>query len=263
MEDTADKKIQRDDIFSRYVRAGKRTYFFDVKATKADDYYLTLTESTKRYNDDGTFRYEKHRLFLYKEDFNKFSDRLAEVMEFIIKEKGEAPIRSQYNSGGNYEKKESTDSKEVTENKSEAAATDASNELEKATESDSPVGGEETTEASETKETTEASETKETTEETETTDEAQATVTEETETPSSASEEEGEETSEDKTENAVVESGPDNKEETDKFTDVNFDDLGKDTEQNPEDAATIDAAEAAAATADEQTSETSEEENKS
>ena len=91
MEDIADKKIQRDDIFSRYVRAGKRTYFFDVKATKADDYYLTLTESTKRYNDDGTFRYEKHRLFLYKEDFEKFSDRLSEVMEFIIKEKGEVP----------------------------------------------------------------------------------------------------------------------------------------------------------------------------
>ncbi|MFH1320815.1 MAG: DUF3276 family protein [Bacteroidota bacterium] len=84
---------ERDDVFSRYVRAGKRTYFFDVKTTRADDYYLTITESTRRYNDDGTFHYEKHRIFLYKEDFEKFSNRLNEVMDFIIREKGEIPIR--------------------------------------------------------------------------------------------------------------------------------------------------------------------------
>jgi hypothetical protein len=93
--ETNDKKDRRDDIFSRSVRAGKRTYFFDVKATRADDYYLTITESTKRFNDDGTFYYEKHRLFLYNEDFEKYAECLAEVTKYIIDEKGAAPIRGQ------------------------------------------------------------------------------------------------------------------------------------------------------------------------
>ena len=75
------------------MNAGRRRYFFDVKATRADDYYLVITESTRRYNDDGTDRYDRHRLFLYKEDFNKFSDRMAEVMDFIKRERGETPIR--------------------------------------------------------------------------------------------------------------------------------------------------------------------------
>ena len=99
--ETNDKKDRRDDIFSRSVRAGKRTYFFDVKATRADDYYLTITESTKRFNDDGTFYYEKHRLFLYKEDFKKYSECLAEVTKYIIDEKGEAPIRNEVGGQGN------------------------------------------------------------------------------------------------------------------------------------------------------------------
>jgi len=84
---------EREEIFSRYVNAGRRRYFFDVKATRADDYYLVITESTRRYNDDGTDRYDRHRLFLYKEDFDKFSDRMAEVMDFIKRERGETPIR--------------------------------------------------------------------------------------------------------------------------------------------------------------------------
>ncbi|MBL4755228.1 MAG: PUR family DNA/RNA-binding protein [Flavobacteriales bacterium] len=91
--DTNNKKDRRDDIFSRNVRAGKRTYFFDVKATRAEDYYLTITESTKRFNDDGSFYYDKHRLFLYKEDFAKYSECLAEVTKYIIDEKGDVPIR--------------------------------------------------------------------------------------------------------------------------------------------------------------------------
>ena len=99
--ETNDKKDRRDDIFSRSVRAGKRTYFFDVKATRADDYYLTITESTKRFNDDGTFYYEKHRLFLYKEDFQKYSECLAEVTKYIIDEKGPAPIRGEGGYKGN------------------------------------------------------------------------------------------------------------------------------------------------------------------
>ncbi len=74
---------EREEIFSKAVRAGKRTYFFDVKATKRNDYYLTLTESKKRFNRDGRFYFEKHKIFLYKEDFDKFSDGLKEAIEFI------------------------------------------------------------------------------------------------------------------------------------------------------------------------------------
>jgi hypothetical protein len=79
---------RRDDIFSNAVRAGKRTYFFDVKATKGDDYYLTITESKKRFSDDGKFSFEKHKLFLYKEDFEKFADGLKGAIDFIQEEKG-------------------------------------------------------------------------------------------------------------------------------------------------------------------------------
>ena len=73
----------REEIHSIAVRAGKRTYFFDVKATRRNDYYLTITESKKRFNRDGKFFYEKHKLFLYKEDFDKFADSLKEIIEFI------------------------------------------------------------------------------------------------------------------------------------------------------------------------------------
>ena len=72
-----------DDIFSKPVRAGKRTYFFDVKATKNNDYYLTITESKRRVDRDGRFVYDKHKIFLYKEDFDKFSQGLEEVIQFI------------------------------------------------------------------------------------------------------------------------------------------------------------------------------------
>jgi len=73
----------RDEIFSKAVRAGKRTYFFDVKATRRNDYYLTITESKKRFNRDGRFFYEKHKIFLYKEDFDKFIEGLTESVDFI------------------------------------------------------------------------------------------------------------------------------------------------------------------------------------
>lgn len=73
----------REEIHSKAVRAGKRTYFFDVKATRRNDYYLTITESKKRFNRDGKFFYEKHKLFLYKEDFDKFAENLNEIIEFI------------------------------------------------------------------------------------------------------------------------------------------------------------------------------------
>lgn len=77
------EKNDRGDLFSKPVRAGKRTYFFDVKSTKGNDYYLTITESKKRFGDDGKFFYEKHKIFLYKEDFEKFIEGLNEAVEHI------------------------------------------------------------------------------------------------------------------------------------------------------------------------------------
>ena len=89
---------EREEIFSKAVRAGKRTYFFDVKATRKDDYYLTITERKRRYDQDGSFQVEKHKIFLYKEDFEKFSTGLNEVVEFIQKAKGEHEIVAAENS---------------------------------------------------------------------------------------------------------------------------------------------------------------------
>ncbi len=74
---------ERDEVFSKSVRAGKRTYFFDVKATRKNEYYITLTESKKRFHNDGRFYFEKHKIFLYKEDFEKFKEGLDEVLQFI------------------------------------------------------------------------------------------------------------------------------------------------------------------------------------
>jgi len=82
-----EQKNGRDEIYSEKVKAGKRTYFFDVKSTRSNDYYLTITESKKRYNqnDDG-FTYEKHKIFLYKEDFNKFMDALSNTVNHVKSE---------------------------------------------------------------------------------------------------------------------------------------------------------------------------------
>ncbi len=85
-----------EDVYSKPVRAGKRTYFFDVKSTKGgDDFYLTITESKRRNNPDGTFTYDKHKIFLYKEDFEKFREGYAEVVEYIKNQcfHGEIPQR--------------------------------------------------------------------------------------------------------------------------------------------------------------------------
>ncbi len=78
---------ERNEIFSKAVRAGKRTYFFDVKSTRSEEYYLTITESKRKFqSEDGRFSYEKHKLFLYKEDFEKFTEGLEEVIGFIRRE---------------------------------------------------------------------------------------------------------------------------------------------------------------------------------
>lgn len=77
------EKEEREDVYSKVVRAGKRTYFFDVKATRRNEFYLTITESKKRIGREGKFFFEKHKIFLYKEDFEKFAEGLAEVVDYI------------------------------------------------------------------------------------------------------------------------------------------------------------------------------------
>jgi hypothetical protein len=89
----------QEEIFSKVVRAGRRTYFFDVRSTKADDYYLTITESKKFTNDDGSFHFKKHKIYLYKEDFAEFGDTLKEVTDFILDKKGEAILSDVHANG--------------------------------------------------------------------------------------------------------------------------------------------------------------------
>ena len=90
MEDKDNK--MREEIFSKSVRAGRRTYFFDVRATRAEDYYMTITESKRHTKEDGSFYYQKHKIYLYKEDFDSFIESLKEVSDFVIKEKGREVI---------------------------------------------------------------------------------------------------------------------------------------------------------------------------
>lgn len=78
------------------MRAGRRTYFFDVRETKAGDYYLTITESKKFTNDDGSFHYKKHKIYLYKEDFVEFKDHLADMIDFVIEAKGDEVISERH-----------------------------------------------------------------------------------------------------------------------------------------------------------------------
>ena len=88
--------MEKEEIFSKVLRAGRRTYFFDVRSTKAGDYYLTITESKKFTNDDGSFHYKKHKIYLYKEDFTEFNDILKEITDYIIDEKGEEVISERH-----------------------------------------------------------------------------------------------------------------------------------------------------------------------
>ena len=88
--------MEKEEIFSKVLRAGRRTYFFDVRATKAEDYYLTITESKKFTNDDGSFHYKKHKIYIYKEDFEEFKEILAETTDYIIREKGNEVISERH-----------------------------------------------------------------------------------------------------------------------------------------------------------------------
>jgi len=96
---TAEETDHRE-IFSKAVRAGKRTYFFDVKSTRRNDYFLTITESKKRFQKDGRFYFEKHKIFLYKEDFEKFAEGFEEVMEFIKTVKAPDNVAENINNDG-------------------------------------------------------------------------------------------------------------------------------------------------------------------
>ncbi len=107
--------MEQEEIFSKVLRAGRRTYFFDVRSTKAGDYYLTITESKKFTNDDGSFHYKKHKIYLYKEDFSEFKEILAEMTEYIISQKGEEVIseRHQKDFKKDYENEDETISEKV------------------------------------------------------------------------------------------------------------------------------------------------------
>jgi hypothetical protein len=108
--------VEQEEIFSKVVRAGRRTYFFDVRATKAGDYYLTLTESKKFTNTDGSFHYKKHKIYLYKEDFESFKETLDEMISFIIDQKGEEVISERHQS--DYQKETSGNQTDESANES-------------------------------------------------------------------------------------------------------------------------------------------------
>jgi hypothetical protein len=105
--------MEKEEIFSKVLRAGRRTYFFDVRATKAGDYYLTVTESKKFTNDDGSFHYKKHKIYLYKEDFSEFNSILAEMTDYIFDEKGEEVISERHQK--DFKKEDYNGSEESTE----------------------------------------------------------------------------------------------------------------------------------------------------
>ena len=111
-----------DDIYSKILRAGRRTYFFDVRATKADDYYITITESKKFTEEDGSYHFKKHKIYLYKEDFAAFQEILEEMTSFVVDHKGEEVISERHQKDF---KKEVYDN-EATENVSTNSFTDIS-----------------------------------------------------------------------------------------------------------------------------------------
>ena len=87
---------ENNEIFSKALRAGRRTYFFDIRGTKAGDYYLTITESKKFTHEDGSSHYQKHKIYLYKEDFNAFREILDEMTSYVFEEKGEEVISEKH-----------------------------------------------------------------------------------------------------------------------------------------------------------------------
>ena len=105
--------MEKEEIYSKVMRAGRRTYFFDVRETKAGDYYLTITESKKFTNDDGSFHYKKHKIYLYKEDFVDFKDNLNEMIQYVVDEKGLEVISERHQS--DYKREETSENTAVSE----------------------------------------------------------------------------------------------------------------------------------------------------
>ena len=97
------------------LRAGRRTYFFDVRATKADDYYVTITESKKFTEADGSYHFKKHKIYLYKEDFKEFADILGEMTNYVLNQKGEEVISERHQK--DYKKEEYNDNQILKANK--------------------------------------------------------------------------------------------------------------------------------------------------
>ena len=118
--------IEKEEIFSKVLRAGRRTYFFDVRSTKATDYYLTITESKKFTNDDGSFHYKKHKIYLYKEDFAGFHEILKEMTDYILDEKGEEVISERHQKHFKKEETEELEEQETVSSSSAAAFTNIS-----------------------------------------------------------------------------------------------------------------------------------------
>jgi hypothetical protein len=109
-----EEKIIKEEIFTKVVRAGKRTYFFDVKATRKDDYYLTITESKKRLGKEGKIFYEKHKIFLYKEDFEKFTEGLKDAVAFIDSGNNVLPVQDLPTAGEVHDENNTVVSEEFT-----------------------------------------------------------------------------------------------------------------------------------------------------
>ncbi len=118
--------MEKDEIFSKVLRAGRRTYFFDVRATKAEDYYLTITESKKFTNADGSFHYKKHKIYLYKEDFEGFAEILNEMTDYIVSEKGEEVISDRHQKDFKKEYEDDDETAETAETPSAKKFTDIS-----------------------------------------------------------------------------------------------------------------------------------------
>ncbi len=90
------ENLDKEEIYSKVLRAGRRTYFFDVRSTKADDYYVTITESKKFTEEDGSFHFKKHKIYLYKEDFSAFAEILGDMTNFVLNQKGEEVISERH-----------------------------------------------------------------------------------------------------------------------------------------------------------------------
>lgn len=118
--------LEKEEIFSKVLRAGRRTYFFDVRATKADDYYITITESKKFTEADGSFHFKKHKIYLYKEDFAAFAEILEEMTSYVLNHKGEEVISERHQK----DFKKEYDSEKSVEEETELPSTSSFTDIE-------------------------------------------------------------------------------------------------------------------------------------